>query len=80
MTQLTVTFTLNDAADRSLLKRMLKGMKGVLCNNVTIHEEQTVPSASKTDAWIEKMRALSNSVDPSIVDMDDDRTCYIMAK
>lgn len=80
MTQMTVTFTFDDGADRSLLKRMLKGMKGVLCSNVTIHDEQSVHSISKTNEWIEKMRNLSNSIDPSLIDMDDERTRYIMSK
>lgn len=80
MAQLTVTFTLDDSADRFLLKRMLNDMKGVLFNNVTIHEEPATRPTAKTNEWIEKMRNFSNSVDNSYIDLEDDRTRYIMSK
>lgn len=80
MTQITVTFTLDDGADKSLLKRILNGLKGVLCNNVTIHDETNTHPADKTDEWIKKMRNLSNSVDSSLIDKDDERTHFILSK
>ena len=34
----------------------------------------------KTEEWIRKMRDLSNSVDSSEIDMNDEKTRYIMSK
>lgn len=75
MTQIVVT--LENGADSSLLQRMIENMKGVLSASV-----QTRPSSidKKTEEWVRKMKELSNSVDSGVVDMDDERTRYIMSK
>ncbi len=72
MTQIVVT--LENGADSTLLRRMIENMKGVLKTSVVY---------SPTDCsseWIEKMRKLRDSIDPSMIDMDDERTRYIMSK
>lgn len=72
MTQIVVT--LENGADSALLRRMIENMKGVLKTSVVY---------SPTDCsseWIEKMRKLRDSIDPSMIDMDDERTRYIMSK
>lgn len=76
MTQIIVT--LENGADSNLLQRMIANMKGVLhtsLKNKTLSKEN-----SKTEQWIEEMRNLSNSVDSSAIDMNDDRTRYLMSK
>lgn len=72
MTQIVVT--LENGADSTLPRRMIENMKGVLKTSVVY---------SPTDCsseWIEKMRKLRDSIDPSMIDMDDERTRYIMSK
>ena len=72
MTQIVVT--LENGADSALLRRMIENMKGVLKTSVVY---------SPTDCsseWIEKMRKLRDSIAPSMIDMDDERTRYIMSK
>ncbi len=72
MTQIVVT--LENGADSTLLRRMIENMKGVLKASVVY---------SPTDCsseWIEKMRKLRDSIDPSMIDMDDERTRYITSK
>lgn len=80
MTHMTVTFTLGQGNDSTVLKRILRSMKGVLCTNVTIHDDSATEKTERTTAWIEKMRNLSNGVDSSVIDLDDDRTRYLMSK
>ncbi|MDE5791379.1 MAG: hypothetical protein K2H96_09150 [Muribaculaceae bacterium] len=75
MTQIVVT--LEKDADSKLLRRMIENMKGVLKASVKREEkaEKVV-----TEDWIRKMRELSNSIDPSMIDMNDERTRYILRK
>ncbi|MDE7413274.1 MAG: hypothetical protein K2N05_05740 [Muribaculaceae bacterium] len=75
MTQIVVT--LDKDADSKLLRRMIENMKGVL--KASIKKEDKMDD-EKTEAWISKMKALSNSIDSSIIDMNDERTKYIMEK
>lgn len=77
MTQILVT--LENGADTNLLQRMIENMKGVLnakLQKPTKHEELAVNSSR----WVEEMRQLSNSLDASVIDMNDERTRYIMSK
>lgn len=75
MTQIVVT--LEKDADSKLLRRMIENMKGVLKASVKI-EKKT--DDEKTEEWIAKMRELSNSIDTSMIDMNDERTRYILRK
>lgn len=76
MTQIVVT--LEQGANSSLLRRMIENMKGVVKASVTtIHEEKL--DKEKSD-WIKNMSTLSDTFDSSLIDMDDDRTRYIMSK
>lgn len=75
MTQILVT--LEKDADSKFLRRMIENMKGVL--KASIRREDKLNS-KKTEDWIAKMRELSDSIDPSLIDMSDERTRYIMSK
>lgn len=75
MTQIVVT--LDKDADSKLLRKMIENMKGVLKASI---KRETKHEDSEADAWISKMKSLSNSIDPSIIDMNDERTRYIMGK
>lgn len=76
MTQIIVT--LENGADSNMLRRMIENMKGVLRTSMQSRESRK--ESEKTEKWIEEMRNLSNNVDSSVVDMNDDRTRYLMSK
>lgn len=76
MTQIIVT--LDNGADISFIQRVIENMKGVVKTSL-----QNSISRKKDDAaneWIKKMTALSDSIDPSIIDWNDDKTRYLMSK
>lgn len=75
MTQFVVT--LENNANTSLLRRMIENMKGVL--NVSV-SRSSKDVDEETKQWIDKMNYLGNSIDSSILDMNDDRTKYILGK
>ena len=92
MTQLTVT--IENGVDSNFIRRIIENLKGVVKvsyanrvqkdNIVTYSDNNTLanddPANAEVDEWINKMTRLSNSIDPSIVDMNDDRTRYLMSK
>lgn len=75
MTQILVT--LDNNADASLLRRMIENMKGVIATSV-----QSIKKADNEDAeeWISNIRAIKRSIDPNLIDINDERTKYIMSK
>lgn len=75
MTQILVT--LDNTADASLLRRMIENMKGVIGTSV-----QSIKKADHDDAeeWIENLHAIKRSINPDLIDMNDERTKYIMSK
>ncbi len=75
MTQFVVT--LENNANTSLLRRMIENMKGVL--NVSV-SRSSKDVDEETKQWIDKMNYLGDSIDSSILDMNDDRTKYILGK
>ena len=80
MTQIVVT--LEKGADSSLLQRMIENMKGVLKATIRAKEskKENETISEETQEWIDRMRNLSNSINLSMIDMDDERTRYIMLK
>lgn len=77
MTQILVT--LDNGADSTLLQRMIENMKGVLKASVQSNV-QSRNDGTDSKEWIRKMMELSNSIDTSVVDMDDERTRYLMSR
>ena len=76
MTQIVVT--LENGADTTLFRRMIENMKGVL--GTSIEKSTTHSSSSKSEEWLEKVHSIKNSIDSSLIDMDDERTNYLMSK
>lgn len=76
MTQIVVT--LENGADSTLLRRMIENMKGVLRTRIEKPADRANPSES--DAWLEKLHSIKRSIDPTVIDMDDERTKYLMSK
>ena len=58
---------------------MIENMKGVLKASVQSNV-QSRNDGTDSKEWIRKMMELSNSIDTSVVDMDDERTRYLMSK
>ncbi|MBD5583577.1 MAG: hypothetical protein HDQ88_00620 [Clostridia bacterium] len=76
MTQIVVT--LEKGADSSLLQKMIENMKGVLRTSL----QSSVKSQTEKDSddWLETLHSIKKGIDPSLIDMSDDRTRYLMAK
>ena len=75
MTQILVT--LDNNADASLLRRMIENMKGVIATSV-----QSIKMADNDndEEWISNLHAIKRSINPDLIDMNDERTKYIMSK
>ena len=76
MTQILVT--LEKGADSSLLQKMIENMKGVLRTSL----QSSVKSQTEKDSddWLETLHSIKKGIDPSLIDMSDDRTRYLMSK
>ncbi len=72
-----ILVTLDNTADASLLRRMIENMKGVIATSV-----QSLKKSEQDDPeeWIKNLHAIKNSINPDLIDMDDERTRYIMSK
>lgn len=75
-----IVVTLEQGADASLITRILENIKGVARTSMRDYSEDHVQEDSETTECIKKMKNLSNSVNPSVIDMEDERTKYLMSK
>ncbi len=75
MTQIVVT--LEKDADSKFLRRMIENMKGVVKASV---KREPKTEDKKTNEWLEKLHSIKDAIDPSLIDMTDERTRYIMSK
>ena len=78
MTQIVVT--LDNNADSNLLRRMIEKMKGVLKTSVKTESITNKETEDKRTAWIQALSQLTESVNSSMIDLNDERTKYIMSK
>lgn len=73
-------------ADKTFLRKMIQNIKGVSEVILKKETDNLKPSKvskktdRKTEEWIKKMRYLSNSIDSSVIDMNDEKTRYLMSK
>ena len=75
MTQILVT--LDNNADASLLRRMIENMKGVIATSV---QSIKMAESDNDEEWISNLHAIKRSINPDLIDMNDERTKYIMSK
>ena len=73
-----ILVTLESGADSNLISHVIENIKGVL--KTSIQKEQNIEKDRRHEEWMRKINELSNSMDPSIIDMSDERTRYIMSK
>ena len=80
MTQMTITLDLEDYAKPSEIRKLLKNIKGVA--KVSTHNKTiTSRKQPKEDKeWLAMVDKLQNSVNPSDIDWNDERTRYIMGE
>lgn len=76
MTQMTVW--LDNDANPAVIKKVLQNMKGVM--KISLKKDKDKKEEIKTQEWINDLHRLVNNVDRSVIDMNDERTRYIMSK
>ena len=76
MTQIVVT--LENNADENFLRRMIENMKGVV--KTSLKHSSVKQKSSKDSAFIDSLHAIKDAIDPSLIDMSDPKTNYIMSK
>ena len=80
MTQITLTIELEKESNIPTLRKLIKNMKGVV--KVTTSKPQSIKKTKKSkreiENWIEDVKWLANNFDSSTLDMNDERTRYIM--
>ena len=77
MTQIIVT--LEPGADTFFLKRVIDNMKGVFRTSVE-ENSKSVTNENKSSEWLEKLHQIKRDINPDVIDMDDERTRYLMSK
>lgn len=76
MTQILVT--LENGADSTLIQRIIENIKGVF--NTSVESVPSKAMSKEQNDWIGEIKSLTNSFNPELIDMDDERTRYIMSK
>lgn len=74
MTQIVVT--LENNADENFIRRVIDNMKGVVKTSLK-HTHQSDNDNSKL---MDSLHAIKDSIDPTVIDLSDPRTNYIMSK
>lgn len=76
MTQITAL--LDDDANPTIIQQVLENMKGVL--KVSIHRDKRIFDKEKSvsEEWLNDLKNLVNKIDRSSIDIDDERTRYIL--
>lgn len=77
MTQIIVT--LEPGADTSFLKKAIDNMKGVFRTYVE-ENSKSITNENKSNEWLEKLHQIKSDINPDLVDMNDERTRYLMSK
>ena len=77
MTQIIVT--LEPGADSSFLKRAIDNMKGVFITKLEERTESAIVE-NKNNEWLEKLHQIKRDINPEVIDMNDERTRYLMSK
>lgn len=73
-----IIVTLENGADINLVSSIIENIKGVL--KASIKKEIGIQNDNQHEEWMRKINELSNSVDPSLIDLSDEKTRYIMSK
>lgn len=77
MTQILVT--LENGADSNLIQSIIENIKGVFKTSLE-HKTTAGKSEIQDSEWMKQIHEMTGSFDASLIDMDDERTRYIMGK
>lgn len=77
MTQIIVT--LEPGADSSFLRRPIDNMKAVFKTSVN-ESSKNMMIDNKNSEWLEKLHQIKRDINSKVIDMDDERTRYLMSK
>ena len=80
MTQLTITLDLEDYAKPSEIRKILKNIKGVARVSTQNKTLSSIKKQVDEKEWLAMIDKLQNSVNPSNIDWNDERTRYIMGE
>ena len=75
MTQIVVT--LDKDADGNFLRRVIENIKGVVQTSFLHSEEK---QDTENSHFLDSLHEIKKSIDPSVIDMSDPHTNYIMSK
>ena len=87
MTQITAT--LSKEADPNLIRQIFDNVKGVIATSITFNKEEKnsndiLSKGNKLSPekrnWLNKLNHLYNNVDRDAIDLNDERTQYILSK
>ena len=73
-----IIVTLENGADSNMISHIIENIKGVL--KASIQKDNKNEKHTRHEEWMRKIDELSNGIDPSFIDMSDERTRYIMSK
>ena len=73
-----IIVTLENGADSNMISHIIENIKGVL--KASIQKDSKSEKHTRHEEWMRKIDELSNGIDPSFIDMSDERTRYIMSK
>ena len=78
MTQIVVTIENN--ADENFLRRMIENMKGVVKTTLKHSTSAKAGVEEHESEFLDSLHAIKSIIDPSVIDLSDPRTNYIMSK
>ena len=87
MTQITAT--LAKGADPNLIRQIFENVKGVIATSIVIKKDgentnetllETQPLSLEKKEWLDKLNRLYHNVDRENVDLNDERSQYILSK
>lgn len=80
MTQMTITLDLEDYAKPSEIKKLLMNIKGVVKVSTQNKSVISHKQSEEDKEWLAMVDKLQNSVNPSDIDWNDERTRYILGE
>lgn len=75
-----MVLTLSPEVDENLLIKILENIKGIW--KITLEETDNSENSQieQTEAWLRNLREIRDSIDLKAIDMDDEKTKYLLAK
>lgn len=73
-----IVVTLENNADENFLRRVIDNMKGVVKTSLRHSSEKK--KEEMNSKFLDSLHAIKCAIDPSVIDMSDQRTNYIMSK